>query len=149
MGDLIVKANELEIVKALHNTGDDIELPMPFEQDIFLFGTEVVGTRYRENIEELYNSLELGDKVALIREPDNPHDEYAIRIETLDEHLIGYFPSNDLPYEEGHKLGYVPRVNNKILARLMDAGKLLYGLVREKEKIGNHHKIIVKIYMKN
>ena len=70
MGELIVNANELEIVKFLHNTGEGAELPMPFEQDIFLYGTEIAGTRHVDNIAALYESLEEGDIVALIREPD-------------------------------------------------------------------------------
>ena len=148
MGELIVNANELEIVNALHNTGEGSELPMPFEQDIFLYGTEIAGTRHVDNIAELYDSLEEGDIVSLIREPDNPHDEYAIRIETLDQDLLGYFPSGDLPFEDCRKLGYLPRVNNKIIARLMDAGKRLYGVVRAKELLGDYHRIVVKVYMK-
>lgn len=149
MGDLIVQQNELEIVNALHSTGEDIAIPMPFERDIFLFGTEIAGTNYAENIHALYESLNEGDMVALVREPDNPYDEYAIRIETSDSKLIGYYPSEGLLPDDGSKLGYIPRVNNKIIARLMDAGKLIYGVIRHKEMIGDYHKIVVKVFLKD
>lgn len=47
------------------------------------------------------------------------------------------------------KLGYIPMKNNKVFARLMDAGKLLYGVVRRKEMDGEYHRIVVKIYLKD
>ena len=145
MGDLIVQQNELGIVNALHSTREDIAIPMPFERNIFLFGTEIAGTNYAENIHDLYEALNEGDMVALIREPDNPYDEYAIRIETADSKLISYYPSEGLLPDDGSTLGYIPRINNKIIARLMDAGKLLYGVVRNKEMINNYHKIVIKV----
>ena len=89
MEDLIIKPNDTELIAALNTVGSDIELPMPFEHDIFLFGTEVAGTNYRENMPELYAALQEGDLVSLIREPDNPYDEYAIRIDTVDKQPIG------------------------------------------------------------
>ena len=47
--------------------------------------------------------LEIGDYLSFIPEPQNPHDENAIRIET----------------QNGERLGYVPRYyNREILARL-------------------------------
>ena len=58
MEDLILKPDETELVSLL-NSDAGIRLPLPFEQDIFLYGTEIAGTRYRDNIEELYNGLEL------------------------------------------------------------------------------------------
>ena len=145
MEDLILKADETELVSLL-NSDAGITLPLPFEQDIFLYGTEIAGTRYRDNIEELYNRLELGDILALVREPDNPYDEYAIRIEIDTDGIPGYDLSQMDP---DLKLGYVPRSINKPFARLMDAGKLLYGVVRDKQLITGYHKIIVKIYMRD
>lgn len=149
MGELIVQPNEQELLQVLNSVGEHDGFPMPFERDIFLFGTEIAGTNYAENIHALYEALNEGDMVALIREPDNPYDEYAIRIETVDSELIGYIPSEKLAMETGYKLGYVPRLNNKIIARLMDAGKLIYGRIRHKEMIGNYHKIVVKVFLKD
>lgn len=143
----MLRPEEQELVSALHSeTG--VELPMPFERDIFLFGTEIAGTNHVERIHELYESLQEGDKLTLVREPDNPYDEFAIRIETADGEPIGYYPSPALVRRYGSKLGYIPQVNNKIISRLMDAGKLLYGVVRHKEMAGEYHKIVVKVYMK-
>ena len=65
------------------------------------------------------------------REPENPHDPQAIRIETIKE----------------EKIGYVPQQDNVIFSRLMDAGKALFGKVTEKEMRRNWLRIKVKIYL--
>ena len=39
--------------------------------------------------------------------------------------------------EAGRLLGYVPRVKNEALARLMDAGKLLFGKIESKQWQGD------------
>ena len=87
MEDLIIKPNDTDLVSALHN---GVDLPLPFEQDIFLYGTEIAGTRYRENIAALYEMIQEGDMLTLIREPENPYDEYAIRID-VDDHGLALF----------------------------------------------------------
>ena len=148
MEDLMLQANESEIVNFLQNSDDDYDFPMPFERDIFLYGTEIAGTRYVEDMPALFEEINEGDFLAFVREPENPHDEYAIRIETINEHLVDSFPTIGFLPDTGIKLGYMPRSHNKILARLMDAGKLIYGIVHRKEEQGGHYRIVMKIYMK-
>ena len=147
MDELILQPKEHELVSALHSGG--VSLPMPFERDIFLLGIEVAGTSHVPNMERLYESLNEGDRVKLVREPDNPYDEYAIRIDTENDAPIGYLASDAHALAESVKLGYIPMKNNKVFARLMDAGKLLYGVVRRKEMDGEYHRIVVKIYLKD
>lgn len=48
----------------------------------------------------------------------------------------------------GIKLGYVSREDNKIAARLMDAGKILFGRILMKEKKGSWIKIYVKVFLR-
>ena len=146
MEELIIKPNDTELVSALHS---GLNLPLPFEQDIFLYGTEIAGTRFRENIHELYEALQEGDMLTLIREPENPYDEYAIRIDVDADGIPGYDPAETDLRDESRMLGYVPRAFNKPFARLMDAGKLLYGTVRHKEKLEGYYRIVVKIYMRD
>lgn len=85
----------------------------PFSRQILLIWVRVAGIRYRENINELLSDLKVGDEVLLVREPENEHDDLAIMIQN----------------EDKEKLGYVPRANNEILARMMDAGLKLSGKV--------------------
>jgi hypothetical protein len=52
--------------------------------------------------------MQVGDALTLVREPDNPHDARAVRVEW-----------------QGHKIGYVPRRENADVARLLDRGQVL------------------------
>jgi hypothetical protein len=61
---------------------------------------------------EFWREIRVGDRLELIREPENRYDRQAIRIEW-----------------RGHRLGYVPRAENRIIAEAMDAGERLVGRV--------------------
>ena len=103
----------------------------PFERDIFLFDTHVAGTTHVEGIEELAEHLNIDDRLDFFREPDNPYDSKAIVIKTVN----------------GVKVGYVPKADNLIFSRLMDAGKLLFGKISSKEIKGKWVKIDIKLYL--
>lgn len=85
---------------------------VPFSQDIFLISLDVAGTSYIEDIEILEPELIKGTHLKFFREAKNYYDERAI--------LIKYYDK---------KIGYIPKISNEILANLMDAGKLVYGVV--------------------
>lgn len=130
MGELI-KDKGKDLVSLLHGKDGEITVPKPFERDIFLFDTHVAGTSFVEGIEELEPHLNIDDKLAFFREPDNPHDSQAIVIKN----------------EDGVKIGYVPKADNVIFARLMDAGKLLFARIASKEIAGGWLKIGIKVYL--
>ncbi|HBQ86290.1 MAG TPA: restriction endonuclease, partial [Syntrophomonas sp.] len=48
---------------------------------------------------------------------------------------------------DGVKIGYVPKVDNVIFSRLMDAGKLLFGRIASKGMQGNWLKIDIRVYL--
>ena len=77
--------------------------------------------------------IQQGTVLVLKREPANPHDALAIMILT----------------EKGHHLGYVPRAKNEALARLMDAGKLLFGKVESKQWHGEWLKVELRVYLRD
>src|SRR5512147_228285 len=58
----------------------------------------LAGFRYHE-APGLFPELRIGDRVDLVREPENPHDPNAVRVEW-----------------RGRRLGYVPRRENFALA---------------------------------
>lgn len=130
MSDL-VKSGGSGLVGLLHGKNGEISIPKPFEKDIFLFDTYVAGTTHIEGIEELEPHLNNDDRLEFLREPDNRYDEQAIVIKTGD----------------GVKIGYVPKQDNVIFARLMDAGKLLFGRITSKEKKGSWVKIDIKVFL--
>ena len=119
------------LLALLHGKNGESLIPKPFERDIFLLDTHVAGTTHIEGIDELELYLKSGDRLNLFREPDNPYDEFAILIKTMD----------------GVKIGYIPQKDNIIFARLMDAGKLFWGKITEKEKKGNWLRIKIQVFM--
>ncbi len=121
------------IVGLFHSGNGGLNVTKPFEKDIYLYETHVAGTTHVEGIEELEPHLNVEDKLNFFREPDNSYDEYAIVIKTAN----------------GVKLGYVPRQNNRIFARLMDAGKLLFARISRKELISDWVKIDIKVYLRD
>lgn len=130
MTDLVDKGKN-NLIDFLVDKGRGIDIPRPFEQDIYLFDTYVAGTTHVEGIEELFPSLNEDDKLVFYREIENEHDPQAIRIETLTK----------------EKIGYVPRQDNVVFSRLMDAGKVLFAKVMEKEMRGKWARIKIKIYL--
>ena len=88
-------------------------IPSPFDRDIFLGRQAIVGMRYQGGAEELVNDLVPGERITLLREPENRFDHRAVM--ALDA--------------KGRKLGYIPRTENRIVSALMDAGKIFYGIM--------------------
>ena len=86
-----------------------------FSRDIFLMHTMINGAMYVDGIHKRAAELHEGDRVQLILEPKNKYDAKAILVKN----------------ENGHKLGYIPRVKNEVLYHLMDAGKYLFGIVKD------------------
>jgi len=58
--------------------------------------------------EALFAQMQVGDRLALVREADNPHDPNAVRVDWRQV-----------------KLGYVPRRDNPQVARQIDLGAAL------------------------
>lgn len=108
-------------------------VPVPFVKEIFLLESEVAGTGFVDGIEAKTKSLKRGDMLTFQREPKNKYDALAIQV------LNG----------KNERIGYVPRTDNEILSRLMDAGKLLFGRVRKKHVSCGWVHIDIKIFMRD
>lgn len=131
MSDLVKKDDGGGLLGVLHGTSG-LVVPKPFEREIYLFTTHVAGTTHVDNILKIDKHLDIDDKLLFFRE-ENPHDEKAIRIETLRK----------------EKIGYVPRSDNVVFSRLMDAGKELYAKIKGKEFIDEWLRIEIDIYLKD
>ncbi len=59
-------------------------------------------------VTRVWNEIRPGDRLTLTREPDNRHDRNAIRVDW-----------------NGQQLGYVPRAENRAVARALDTGEKL------------------------
>lgn len=64
----------------------------------------LAGAQYYE-ADAQWHDMRVGDELALVREPDNEHDPNAVRVEW-----------------RGHKLGYLPRAENRAVAAELDRG---------------------------
>lgn len=74
---------------------------------ILLQDSPLAGFQYHAG-KSLWPQMRVGDALTLVREPDNPHDARAVRVEW-----------------QGQKIGYVPRRENADVARLLDHGHVL------------------------
>ena len=62
-------------------------------EDGTYFTCEVKGTYYRTSSEiERARNLDIDEPLVLSKEPDNPRDLYAIKVQTVDGYDIGYIP---------------------------------------------------------
>lgn len=130
MNDL-VKNKENSLIGLLHSKNNGVSEKMPYERDIFLFDTFIAGTSYVDNIDEIEQLLQENSRLNFYRETANKYDDNAIVIKT----------------ESGQKVGYIPKNDNIVFSRLMDAGKLLFGKVSEKKKKGKWLKIYIRVYL--
>ena len=131
MSQAIVKIDPkyLEIVRtSLDKTG----LPKPFVQEVELLNCNIAGTTFL-NLKDIEPKLKKNQLLVLKREPKNKYDDKAILILT----------------EDGQKLGYVPQEKNEILSRLMDAGKLLFGRLDEKNWVGRWLRLDIQVYLRD
>lgn len=60
----------------------------------------------------VWSALQVGDALTLVREPGNPHDARAVRVEW-----------------RGVQLGYLPRAENGAVATAMDRGERVEGRI--------------------
>ena len=74
---------------------------------ILVQSSPVAGFQFHEG-KRLWDQLQIGDALTLVREPGNAHDARAVRVEW-----------------NGHMLGYVPRAENDAVARQLDRGNKL------------------------
>jgi hypothetical protein len=88
---------------------------------------EIFGEPYRfcyvagimfHNINDIWNELYVGAKLALIRQPDNKYDQNAIEVALAGDYDADEHESFDFDFI----LGYIPRAENEELASMMDEG---------------------------
>lgn len=100
------------------------------------FITPIVGAAFRPPAKAVLSALAGGTALRLIREPENPYDQRAIRVEASPKDLVeaivltddfklmlaGYgFDLEALHAQAFWHLGYVPKTHNTEPASLMDA----------------------------
>ena len=74
------------------------------EYRMLVQSSPLAGFQYYQG-KQLWNEIKVGDALTLVREPANPHDRNAVRVEW-----------------QGQQLGYVPRRENRAVSIHMDRG---------------------------
>ena len=126
-------ADELEINKggvvSLIDNHELGEILKPLVREIYLFNSYVAGTTHLED-QSVLGEIKEEDDLLLQRE-DNRFDQNAILVLT----------------NERRKLGYIPKKDSVVFARLMDAGKLLKAKITTIEHRGDFTEIGIGIYL--
>lgn len=95
------------------------------EGQIIVQTSPLAGFQYHAG-QALFPLMSAGDRLELIREPDNPHDVQAI--------LVTW---------RGAVIGYLPRLENLDLARLMDRGLAVSGRILRLQPSRDHWKRVL------
>lgn len=82
----------------------------------YLYSGPVNGTYYYE-ARKVYDRIAHNDLLELRLETDNEHDHRAIEV-----------------YWKGHKLGYVPRADNKVIYNLMKDGVAMEARIKKENR---------------
>ena len=97
---------------------------------IVIQDSPLAGVKYSDG-KALWSELRVGDALRLVREPANPHDANAIRVEWKER-----------------MLGYVPRRDNAHLARQMDRGAAIEARITElKSRRNGRHSLSYEIFV--
>lgn len=81
--------------------------------DIYLNSVYIAGFQYYKGT-KLEKGLKENEVLGLKRQAENPHDFFAVEVFSGDK-----------------KLGYLPRTDNKIIARMMDQGVNMKAVIRK------------------
>jgi len=97
---------------------------------VLVQSTLTAGLRHYE-AKAVWDRLQTGDALELVREPANIHDPNAVRVDW-----------------DGHVLGYLPQSDNTDVARQLDRGQALKARIARLAKYRNHRrKLEVEIYV--
>ncbi len=80
---------------------------------VLVQSSPLAGSQYHA-LADVWTQIRPGDRLTLVREPDNRHDRRAVRVEW-----------------QGRQLGYVPRAENRAVARALDEGEKLEARVSQ------------------
>lgn len=103
----------------------------PSVREVDVLQCHVAGTTYARLPDRYEEGLSTGQRLRCVREPQNPADALAIRIEDL----------------AGRKVGYIPRTGNEVLARLLDAGLEAQAEVVGWERVGNWLRLDIHVLL--
>lgn len=124
----LIKIDSNLIIK---DSKDMNEYLKPMSRDILLFNTKIANIYKLKNKEPLLN-LKIGEKLFFKRK-ESKYEDNLIVINNQNNELVGY----------------VPEVDSAIFARLMDAGKMLFAVVKNISHTNSVPLIEIEIYLQD
>lgn len=117
-------------------------------QSVFFKECAVAGTSFHiEADDDIWNELEEGTEIALVRDKNNKHDSNAVAVALADD-----YDGDPDDFDFDFILGYIPRNQNEELARMLDAGyeDKLTAKVTSYRNYGNvNNRIRITIYLES
>lgn len=102
---------------------------MPLARSMLVLDSRIAGFAYYHGSNCL-QQLAVGDALTVLREPENSHDENAVAL-----------------YWQGKQLGYVPRVSNRALSRLLDEGRRVQANIRVVDADSRWEPLYFEVYV--
>ncbi|MDE2598303.1 MAG: HIRAN domain-containing protein [Rhodocyclaceae bacterium] len=97
---------------------------------VLIQSSPLAGYQYHAG-NELWSQLQTGDALTLVREPDNPHDPNAVRVEW-----------------QGRQLGYLPRAENQAVAVELDRGSRVEArIARLREARNPWQRVLIDVFI--
>ncbi len=127
MGKLI-KIDSSLVVKNANNMNEYLK---PMSRDILLFTTKIA------------NTYKLKDKMPLLKLTIGDHLFFSLGDSKYEDNQIVIKNKND------EIVGYVPEADSTIFARLMDAGKMLFAIVKSVSHTSSVPLIEIDIYLQD
>ena len=98
---------------------------------ILVQSSPLAGSQYYA-VAEVWHLIRPGDHLTLEREPGNRHDRNAVRV-----------------VWNGQQIGYVPRAENRAVARALDAGEMLEARVaRLRDDPNPWRRVEIEVYLR-
>jgi uncharacterized protein YfaP (DUF2135 family) len=97
---------------------------------ILVQSSPLAGFQYHDGTAN-WKAMKVGDPLTLVREPDNQHDPYAVRVEW-----------------RGRMLGYLPRAENRSVAAEMDRGATVSGRIGQlRENRNPWRRLLIEVFV--
>ena len=93
-------------------------LPEPEYERKVILECPVAGIGFHD-INDIWDELYVGAKLALVREPNNKYDKNAVAVALADD----YDENDPEDFDFDFILGYIPRNNNAAIAAMLDLGR--------------------------
>lgn len=132
LGLALTPGSEGGLALLMGKPGEGPLVPAPFSKSICLSEDMLVaGTTHADDIAAIVADLQPGARIRFARAASNPHDQWAVELYDQQERRMGFLPAD----------------SNEMIARMMDAGKLIYGTFTYASKRGAWNRIHMEVYL--